>query len=90
MEALVNIGVAYTRVRLFEEAQASYDKAILYDPYYPEVYFNYGILLYDHMLKPKEALAMFKKYAAIKSGEIKSSHPVYRYIEEINKKTKVD
>lgn len=88
VEALVNIGAAYTNLKLFEEAQSSYEKALLYDPSYAETYFNYGILLSDHMLKPEEALAMFKKYVAIKSGELKMSHPVYRYIDDINKRVK--
>ncbi len=89
VEALVNIGVAYTHVSLFDEAKESYDKAILYNPSYAETYFNYGVLLGDYILKPQEAIDMFKKFIALKSGEIKDTHRVYKYIEDLNKRLKV-
>ena len=90
VEALVNIGVAYTQVGMFDEAKESYERAILYNPSYPESYFNYGILLGDYMLNAKDALGMFKKFVAIKSGQIKDNHVVYKYISDLNKKVKVN
>jgi len=89
VEALVDIGIAYTHVSLFEEAKESYDKAILYNSSYAEAYFNYGVLLGDYMLKPQEAIEMFKKFIALKSGEIKDTHRVYKYIENLNQRLKV-
>lgn len=90
VEAFVDMGMAYTNVNLFDEASESYQKALLYNPSYAETYFNYGVLLSDYMLKPKDALVMFKKFTALKSGEIKKTHRVYKYIDELTKRVKVN
>jgi tetratricopeptide (TPR) repeat protein len=85
-EALVNLGIAYTHVKMFNEAEESYNKAMEYDPSFPETYFNYGVFLLDHRANNDKALSLFNKFIALKGKEISDKHRVYTYIGEIEQK----
>jgi len=86
VEALVGLGTAYTKVKLFNEAENLYKKAIYYDHNFAEAYFNYGILLMDYKKDPAKALSMFKEFIAIKGNGIKEDHRVYQYIADVRQK----
>jgi len=86
VEALVNSAIAYTHVKLFNEAEDNYKKALASDPSFPETYFNYGVFLSDHREQNEEALAFFNKFIVLKGKEISDKHRVYRYIEQVNQK----
>jgi tetratricopeptide (TPR) repeat protein len=83
VEAIVNLASAYSNIGMFLEAKELYEKALQYAPSYPEACFNYGIFLIDNLKKPQEALDMFKRYVALKNGEISPSHRVFKYINDI-------
>jgi len=88
VEALVNSAIAYTHVKLFNEAEENYKKALVNDPSFPETYFNYGVFLSDHREQNEEALSLFNKFILLKGKEISDKHRVYRYIEQVNQKNK--
>jgi tetratricopeptide (TPR) repeat protein len=48
-----NLGVAYTKAKLYREAAAEYEKALVLDPRNKEAHYNLG-LLYDKVLSDKE------------------------------------
>jgi len=83
VEAIVNLASAYSNLGMFLEARELYEKALQYAPSYPETCFNYGVFLIDNLKKPQEALGMFRRYVALKNGEISSSHRVFGYIKDI-------
>ncbi len=57
-----NLGVAYSRADLYDEAADAYQQALQYDPDNAEAHYNLGMLLKDVSRDSDKAMVHFQKY----------------------------
>jgi len=60
--ARMNLGIAYRGVGRLEDSRQSYQEALKIEPGNPDVWFNLGILLGDHLKDYDESLKAFQRY----------------------------
>ncbi len=83
VEAMIGEGAVYVQLKLLDKAEDLYKKAMSTDPDYPEVYFNYGILVADYRGDKIQAERLFNKFIELKGSSLEKGHRVYKYINEI-------
>lgn len=83
VEAIIGQGAAYMQLKLIDKAEELYKKTISINPDYPEIYFNYGILVADYRGDKSQAISFFNKFIELKGQSLDKGHRVYRYIEDI-------
>jgi tetratricopeptide (TPR) repeat protein len=71
-----NLGMAYMRLRRFEEAKRSFESAVLFDSGNADAYANLGVLLGGYLGKSKEAEAYFTE-----ALRINPNHSCRQYLE---------
>ena len=57
-----NLGVAYVRAQLYEEALAAYQKSLKFRPNNPEAHYNLGLLYGEVKQDPAIAAFYYRKY----------------------------
>jgi len=83
VEAIIGQGAAYMQLKLLDKAEDLYKKAISINPDYPEIYFNYGILVADYRGDKSQAVSFFNKFIELKGASLDKGHRVYKYLDEM-------
>ena len=71
------------QLKSIDRAEDLYKKAISINPDYPEIYFNYGILVADYRGDKSQAVSFFNKFIELKGASLDKGHRVYKYIDDI-------
>lgn len=58
----MNLGMSYTALGLFDEAEQAYEKAVELKPNLPEAHYNLGVFYELHRKDPIRALVQYRKY----------------------------
>ena len=61
-----NLGVSFTKAKLFDEAINAYEKSLEFDPDNPEAHYNLGLLFANVKGQPEEAVVHYRKYLQLK------------------------
>ena len=83
VESIIGQGAAYMQLKSIDRAEDLYKKAISINPDYPEIYFNYGILVADYRGDKSQAVSFFNKFIELKGASLDKGHRVYKYIDDI-------
>lgn len=79
-----NLGVAYTRARLYDEAVAEYEKSLNFGPNNPDTHYNLGLLYENFKEDPDKAVAHYHKYLEL-MPEAEDKEEVKAWIVKLSK-----
>jgi len=61
-----NLAVAYSQAKFLDEALASYEKAIFYDPDNADAHYNLGVMYSNYKDDPAKAIEQYRQYLRLK------------------------
>jgi tetratricopeptide (TPR) repeat protein len=77
-----NLAVSYAQAKLYDEAIASYEKSLTFNPDNADAHYNLGVLYADFKSDSEKAISHYRKYLELKP-DANDKEEVLRLMEKL-------